>query len=252
MTFVAKSHTWDVVPDAMAAREAGALVGRFHAALEAFEYGYRGRKGKAHDTARHLTVLAEALQTHRTHRHYDRVATLAESLIAALDPLPDFSSLPMRNSHGDLKISNLLFDEQHRGLCLVDLDTIGLMVFPHEMGDALRSWCNPAGEDFAGAAVDIDRFRAAVGGYAQQVGDAISPEEYGTLVTGYATICMELTARFLADTLNERYFGFNATRYATRGDHNLARSISQWNLARSVLSQRVQLEDMVTQAFTAR
>ena len=50
--------------------------------------------------------------------------------------------------HGDPKISNLMFArDSDRGLCLIDLDTLGPMPIALELGDALRSWCNPAAED---------------------------------------------------------------------------------------------------------
>ena len=245
MTFVRESHTWDRVPSPSVAREAGALVGRFHASLDGLAWDYKGRKGRAHDTARHLDTLRRALAEHGAHRLHGEVSEVAGELLDAAASLPDFSALPARHTHGDLKISNLLFDTRDKGLCLVDLDTVGRMVFPHEMGDALRSWCNPAGEDATSVSLDVDLFRAAVEGYAGAVGDAITRDERDALVDGVATICVELSARFLADALNEQYFGWNAERYATRGDHNLARAAGQWSLAQSVLGQRDALRAVV-------
>ena len=58
--------------------------------------------------------------------------------------------------------------------------------------------------------------------------------EARALVGGLGTICLELSARFLADALNESYFGFDATRFATRGDHNLVRGRGQLALFASV------------------
>lgn len=249
MTFVPESHTWDRVPSAAVAREAGALVGRFHAALDGLEYEYQGRKGRAHDTARHLDTLERALAEHSSHRLYGDVARIAGELLSTARPLRDFSAMPARHAHGDLKISNLLFDARDRGLCLVDLDTVGRMAWPHEMGDALRSWCNPAGEDVDEVSLDASMFTAAIEGYAEAAPSLVTRQERDALVDGLATICLELSARFLADALNERYFGWNSSRYSTRGDHNLVRAKGQWTLARSVLSQRASLTDAVTRTF---
>ncbi len=241
MTFVRDSHTWDKVPAASVAREAGALVGRFHAALDGLDWTYQGRKGRAHDTARHLDTLERALTEHRDHRLYSEVSRIGAELLERARPLHDFNALPARHAHGDLKISNLLFDASERGLCLVDLDTVGRMAWPHEMGDALRSWCNPAGEDVDDVELDAGLFAAAVEGYAETARHLVTAEERALLVDGLATICMELSARFLADALNERYFGWNAARYDSRGAHNLVRAKGQWALARSVLRRADEL-----------
>ncbi len=249
MTFVGGSHTYDKVPSAAVAREAGALVGRFHAALDGLEYDYQGRKGRPHDTARHLDALERALDERREHRLHARASSLASELLSAARPLTDFAALPARHAHGDLKISNLLFDGADRGLCLVDLDTVGRMNLAHELGDALRSWCNPAGEDSVEVELDAGLFTAAVEGYAGAAGAIVTPPERAMLVDGLATICMELAARFLADALHERYFGWDPSRHATRGEHNLVRAAGQWRLARSVLRQRGDLRAVVARVW---
>jgi Ser/Thr protein kinase RdoA (MazF antagonist) len=247
MTFVRESHTWDKVPSAAVAREAGALVGRFHAALDGLDWAYQGRKGRAHDTARHLDALARALDEHPAHRLHAEASRVAGELLEAARPLADFTALPARHAHGDLKISNLLFDARDRGLCLVDLDTVGRMAWPHEMGDALRSWCNPAGEDHDDVELDEGLFAAAIEGYAGAGPRLVTDAERALLVDGLATICVELSARFLADALHERYFGWDPARYAARGEHNLVRARGQWALARSVLRRKDALR-----ALTAR
>jgi hypothetical protein len=112
------------------------------------------------------------------------------------------------------------------------------------MGDAMRSWCNPKGEDTSTAVFDAGLFAAALDGYgsvARPLG-FLSAEEARSLVSGVLTICLELSARFLADALNEQYFGFDPYRYATRGDHNLVRGAGQLRLFESAMAQRSALE----------
>mgnify|MGYP000858266122 CR=1 FL=1 len=243
ITYIPDSHTWDRVPSPAAAREAGRLVGSFHEALTTLDHTYQGRRGKGHDTARHRATLEEALRERPDHRLYDAVAPVAARALEATATLTDFEVVPARHAHGDLKISNLLFDARDRGLCLVDLDTVGRMAWAHEMGDALRSWCNPAGEDVTELRVDHARFEAAVEGYASAA--RVSPEEWSLLVEGLVTICRELAMRFFADALRERYFGWNPSRYPTRGDHNLVRALGQWTLAESITRDRTALEATV-------
>jgi len=240
-TFLEGTQTWDKVPDVGVAEEAGALVGRWHRAVAGLVHTYRHVRPGVHDTAGHLATLAAAVEAHPGHALYAEVAPLAAELLAAGRALPDFTALPLRHCHGDLKLSNLLFDADRKGVCLVDLDTLGQMVWPHEMGDALRSWCNPAGENSTEVVLDPGRFGAAVAGYAGTVGDLITAAEWQALVDGLATICLELSSRFLADALHERYFGWDATRYPSRGAHNLVRARGQWGLFRSVEAQRTAL-----------
>jgi hypothetical protein len=193
--------------------------------------------------------LREALTAHPHHRHRDAVAAIADALFARAEVMRFVAGLPDRHSHGDLKISNLLFDAAHRGVCLVDLDSVSRMPLPLELGDAMRSWCNPAGEDSPETRVNREVFRALVEGYASVARAGVSDEERDALVTGFAQISLELTARFLADALNERYFGWNAARYATRGDHNLVRARGQWALHNAVMNERGALEADARAAF---
>jgi Ser/Thr protein kinase RdoA (MazF antagonist) len=243
LSFV-NGRSFDRVGDANRAREGGALVARFHAAVADLDYDYHHVRAGVHDTQKHLATLEKAVTSHKGHRLFSVVEPLAQQILDAGRKLPDLSSLPLRNCHGDLKISNLLFTDDGKGLCLVDLDTLGRMIWPFEMGDALRSWCNPAGEDVDNATIDVAIFEAALQGYGS-VTTSLTQAEKDHLVDGLFTICVELSSRFLADALNESYFGWNQQKFATRGDHNLLRARGQWALASSVEKNRARLERAV-------
>ncbi len=119
--------------------------------------------------------------------------------------------------HGDPKISNLMFAASSgRALCLIDLDTLARMPVALELGDALRSWCNPATEDATNARFVREYFEAAVGGYAAAAQGFLTDNEWRAIPLGTLTITVELAARFCADALRERYFGWDSRRYADR------------------------------------
>lgn len=244
LTFV-DGHSVDRIDSPARAFAGGALVATFHRAVADLSHQYRHVRAGVHDTNKHLAKLARALEEHPEHRLFPVVAPLAQAILAAGRALPDLSALPARHSHGDLKISNVLFDARGLGICLIDLDTLGQMPWPFEMGDALRSWTNSQGEDVAQAHVDIDIFRAAIEGYASAAPSFVTPAERDALVDGLVTICVELSARFLADALQENYFGWNESKYATRGEHNLLRARGQWALAQSADARRDELQAIV-------
>lgn len=239
------------------ARAAGALVATFHAAVEDLSYSYQHVRDGVHDTKKHLLALARSMAKHRKHRLGHTAGGLGKEILDAGARLPDLTTLPLRHCHGDLKISNLLFKadadgrvpEAPEALCLVDLDTLQKLQWPLEMGDALRSWCNPAGENIDRAALDVDLFRGAIEGYfASPKRPLLMPEETDALVDGLFTICVELAARFCRDALEENYFGWDSARFKTRGDHNLLRARGQWSLARSVRDRRDELRRIVKDA----
>jgi len=254
LTRVPGAASVDKLTSPAQARAAGALVARFHAAVEGLSYAYQHVRDGVHDTKKHLLGLARSLAKHRKHRLGHSAGALGKQILDAGARLPNLHALPQRHCHGDLKISNVLFqapidDAAPVGVCLVDLDTLQKLAWPLEMGDALRSWCNPKGEDVDKAAIDVELFRAAIEGYFKaDKKPFLMPEEQEALVDGLHTICVELAARFCKDALEESYFGWDASRFKTRGDHNLLRARGQWALAQSVHSQRDALMAIVRDA----
>ena len=232
------------------AQEAGALLARFHRALADLDYAFPNRRLGVHDTGRHLQILRQALRDHPTHRDFAAIAPLAEEILQLAAARPTLPAVPERVVHGDPKINNLLFDSTTgRALCFIDLDTLGPMALPLELGDAFRSWCNPAGEDHRQSAFALDLFTPAVAGYAEVAAGWITPEESGAIVAGTLTIYVELAARFCADALRESYFGWDAQRFPSRSAHNQARAANQLTAARSLWDLRGAADEVVRRAF---
>jgi Ser/Thr protein kinase RdoA (MazF antagonist) len=230
------------------AEQAAALLGRFHKALSDFDYQFKARRLGVHDTPKHLATLKEAVATHGSHRLAKEVAPVAKEILDRASSLPDLSSMPERIVHGDPKISNVVF-RKGQAAALIDLDTIAPMRLALELGDAIRSWCNPAGEDATKVEFSLPIFSAALAGYGSEARDFIRKDEIEVLAAGARMIMIELSARFCADALNERYFGWDPRRFSGRGEHNLLRAKGQLALAKDFEARRAEAERAVTSAF---
>jgi Ser/Thr protein kinase RdoA (MazF antagonist) len=234
---------FDVVGGPEQARAAGALVGRFHRALDDFGHPFAAGRTGVHDTPAHLRRLDEAVATHPSHRLARDVAPLAAAIRAGAAALPGLPAIPPRICHGDLKFNNIMFAgpdgrASAQPVCLIDLDTVGPLSLSYELGDAWRSWCNRAGEDDEHARLDLDIFGASLAGYLEGLGRPLTDGERDGLLLGVEWVSLELAARFAADALAESYFGWNASRFAGRGEHNLVRARGQWSLHQALLASR--------------
>jgi Ser/Thr protein kinase RdoA (MazF antagonist) len=231
----------ETVADTNRAGEAGRLLASFHAALADWTTPLPHRRPPVHEPARHFAALRAAREAHAGHSLATEVAEVGAGIAALFATLPPLPAAPPRLVHGDPKISNLLFDAQGRGCCLVDLDTLAHAPLCFELGDAFRSWCNPGPEDAAAPAFDAALFAAALAGYAERGRSFMTVDERAAVVPATAAVCLELAARFAADALEERYFGWSPARWASRGQHNLARARNQLGVAADLLRQRAAL-----------
>jgi len=224
------------------ARAAGAMAGRFTRATADLEHSFAFGRAGVHDTAAHLARLARAASAPPPEAPADAV-TLAAEILAHASTLPSLTSLPRRIVHGDLKASNVLFEhDRDEPVCLVDLDTMAHGTVATEMGDALRSWTNPKGEDDTRGEVDPVLFEAALEGYLAEAGALLVAAERRCFAAGLETIALELSSRFCLDAFEDRYFGWNAQKYESRRAHNLIRTRSQLSLARSARARRGELD----------
>lgn len=245
---------FDAVARVSQARSAGALIARFHRALDDLRHDFVGMRAGVHDTPAHLRRLAEAVAAHPDHRLAAEVAPLAAAIAFRARELPPLPPLPARVCHGDLKFSNLLFADHEppafdRAVCLIDLDTVGPLSLAYELGDAWRSWCNRAGEDEIEARLDLEVLRASVEGYREGWGEPLDGATRSALVLGVEWISLELAARFAADALLETYFGWDPRRFAGRGEHNFVRARGQWSLHEALVATRAARTELLNAAL---
>lgn len=235
------------LPSLEVAYSGAELVGRFHRALDGVEYDFQFTRAGVHDTAAHFAKLrrAEAEDFFEA----DVAREIRDEIFVQADMLPPMPEVPLRICHGDLKISNILFDESGGGLCLIDLDTLGMQTIAYELGDALRSWGNRSGEDLPAPVIDADVVREVAKGYAAGSEGLLSEAEVSSVIVGLETICLELAARFCVDIFEDSYFGWDSARHQSRREHNVIRARGQLALCRSVASRRDELQSLWSQAF---
>jgi Ser/Thr protein kinase RdoA (MazF antagonist) len=231
------------------AAEAGRALAAFHRAMADLEHEFAGTRLGVHDTARHLRNLERALEEHTAHRELAANRPIAAAVLDLGATLPPMPRAPDRIEHGDPKISNVIFSYAYRALSFVDLDTLGRMPVALELGDALRSWCNPRPEDAADGRFSPELFAAAVAGYAGGAAGLLEEAEWRPIPAATLTITVELAARFCADALHERYFGWDARRYASASAHNQARTRGQLRLAQQLRTELPTLEQVTANAF---
>jgi hypothetical protein len=213
--------------------EAGYAAGRLHGLLADFEHRFRFQLPHFHDSA-HIWWQLSACPSDPA------VAPEQQFVLATLPELFLPAGLPGQIIHGDLKITNFLFDGDGRVVGLVDLDTFMVHSLYVELGDALRSWCT-RGERF-----DLDAFACALRGYARS-GTHVCLEP-ALLVRGLKLITLELGARYLKDYYEDRYFGWDPALFPSRRAHNLARTRRQIAVYRDIVAREVELAAIVETA----
>jgi Ser/Thr protein kinase RdoA (MazF antagonist) len=234
--------TVHAVPDPDWAEAGGVLVGKFHRAVAGLSHDYAFARAGVHDTAAHLARLAD----HVAAGGEAGAVALGREILGAVRGLPAMPDVPRRHCHGDLKISNLRFATRPvRGVCLVDLDTLGVSTMAFELGDAMRSWCNPHKEDAGRVIFDLATFAAAIRGFRAVADGIVTAGEKTAIVVGLETVCFELAARFTIDLFRDEYFGWDPARFPSRRAHNLVRAQGQLALGLAVRAARQDALDIV-------
>lgn len=136
--------------------------------------------------------------------------------------------LPKRICHCDTKVSNMLFDENGKVLCVIDLDTVMPSFIFSDFGDFLRSAANTGKEDekdLNNVRFNMEIFKAFAKGYIESARSFLTPVEVEMLPYAATLFPYMQAVRFLADYIN------GDTYYQTKYEgHNLVRTKAQYKL----------------------
>lgn len=237
LTFVPGSVV-EVVETAARAKACGAAVAEFHEALADLKYRFKSKLAlHPYDVEKFYKAFARVAKKFAKDPLMEEVAADVKFLLAEIPKLMLPVGLPSRVVHGDLKISNFVFDETgHEVRTIIDLDTCARFPVLLELGDALRSWCGRA-EDDPKNRFNAALYRAAVAGYVDAAPKFLSARERKLLPRAVKLIILNLASRFLRDYFEDNYFGWNAKKYSTRRAANLARARGQIALYRDMAAK---------------
>lgn len=254
MTNYIPSVTYNTVEDPEIIRNAGMAFGEFQMQLADFD----------------ITQLHETIPDfHQTRKRYEklmasveadpvgRVAQVREELdwlmsvqdlACRLTDMGLAGELPLRVTHNDTKINNVLFSPaDNSAMVVIDLDTVMPGLVGHDFGDAIRFAANFVEEDCKDAqraGLNLDVFRWFAEGFLSMTAKTLTKNEIDTLPLSCFALAVELSTRFLADYIDgDPYF---KTNYP---EHNLVRTRCQIALAKDMLKKMPEMEQIVRECI---
>ena len=163
--------------------------------------------------------------------------------------LIESGEIPIRVTHNDTKLNNILFDnETDEGICVIDLDTIMPGSALYDFGDSIRFGANTASEDekdLSKVSLSLPLYKAYVEGYLSSAKDSLVPKEIELLPFSAKLMTFECGMRFLTDYLNgDTYFK------TTYKEHNLVRCHTQFKLVADIEKKMDEMKKITMEAAT--
>ena len=241
MIFIDNSVTYEIVKDEEIAYEGGKLLGRFLNLTSDLDSSQLiDVIPNFHDMSFRYAQYRSSIQSaskeklFKAKKYMQIVASLKEEM-HVLQKLKEAGKIPTRVTHNDTKISNSLFTENNKGICMIDTDTVMPGIIHYDFGDAIRTICNTAAEDekdLSKVAFNVAYYRAYEKGFLEQVKSSLSETELKHLRLAAKTMIFIMALRFLTDYLNnDMYY---KTEYP---EHNLDRAKNQFKLIESFMEK---------------
>lgn len=246
LTFIEGARTYAKIQDARHAREVGYALGRFHSLISDL------------DARRLYDTLAGYHITPRYLAHHDAVVERGDfvrspeveyglrfvearrAVFSVLEDAKAQGKLRLRLAHGDPKVDNVMIDDvTGQAVGLIDLDTIKPGLVQYDIGDCLRSGCNPLGEeteDIDAVHFDMDLCRAILQGYLPLVRGFYTADDYAYLYAAVRLLALEQGLRFFTD-----YLEGNVYYKVKHAQHNLTRARVQFKLVESIEAQEAEI-----------
>ena len=250
ISYIENSESFDILETAQQATEVGYALGTFHHLIADLP------PDRLVDTLKGFHITPNYLSQYQQIQAQTSVKITPEVQFCldfvrdraggcdVLEQAKQSGKLPLRLMHGDPKVNNVMFDrDTQRAVTMVDLDTAKPGLIHYDIGDCVRSGCNPLGEetqDWQAVYFDLDRCQSLLTGYLQVAKAFLTAPDYDYLFLAIRLIAFELGLRFFTDHLaGNVYF---KTKYP---DHNLARALVQFQLTASIEAQEQALNQLI-------
>ncbi len=243
LSLIASAKSYERVHSSEHAMEAGEVLGHFQRLIADFPVDQlEDTLPGFHITPGYLAKFDTAIATDGGQARADasfearRLAKFIQDrrdFVPILERARESGQLKMRPIHGDPKISNIMIDDlSSKGTAIVDLDTVKPGLVHYDFGDAVRSACNPGGEETTNldeVFLDLDLFEALVRGYLREAGPFLTNTDRKHLFDAVRLITLELGMRFYTDYLNGNVY------FKVKHDQqNLDRARVQMRLCESI------------------
>ncbi len=247
--FVENSHTINTVEKPEQAFEAAKKFGEFTKLLSGFPVNkLQITLPDFHNLALRYQQFLNSLKTGNKERIYhskDLIEFIKsnKNIVDIYEGILQNPSFKLRVTHHDTKISNVLFDNNNKGLCVIDLDTVMPGYFISDVGDMMRTYLSPANEEetnFSKIGIREEYFKSIWEGYMNEMKDELNREERRHFIySGKFMIYMQ-AIRFLADHLNnDIYYG---TKYEGQ---NFVRAGNQITLLQRLMEKEKLLKSLI-------
>lgn len=248
--FIERTKVFDTVEKPELAYQAAKMFGRFVNDLNDLSpVKVHITIPRFHDLNYRYQQLEDSVRNDRADRKKDvleevEFAYVNRTVSDHMNYLVNERGLPLRVTHNDTKISNVLMDEESlRGLCVIDLDTIMPSTVLSDAGDMIRTFTPSVNEeetDTGKIELRLEVFKAMAEGYLEETCSILTDLEKKSLVFGGAFITLMQGIRFLSDHLEgDLYY---KARYP---GHNLMRARNQFTLFRKIIENRQEMERIV-------
>lgn len=253
-TYIGKCYTCDKIDSEVKAFRSGKAFGKFQRMLSDFPAANLFETiPHFHDTPSRYADLKTAVENNIS----KRLDNVRDELSFALEREKDASRLvdlaaegriPIRVTHNDTKINNVLFDSiTNEAVCVIDLDTIMPGLSLYDFGDSIRSGAVTSDEnekDLGKYGLDIALFKSYTEGFLSEAGHALNEDEVANLAFSAKLMTLECGVRFLTDYLNgDVYF---KTDYP---EHNLVRCKTQFKLVADIEKHMDELNGCVDEIY---
>ena len=239
ISYVHGTRSFETIKDVHLAREVGYALGTFQYLISDLAVD------ELADTLEGFHIMPRYLQQFdRAHSQNGHAASAEvkycikfveqrRQFAHVLEQARESGRLQLRPVHGDPKVNNVMIDEvTGRAVSLVDLDTVKPGLIHYDIGDCIRSGCNPLGEEtehWEAVHFDPEIATAILEGYLSQARHFLTPADYGYLYDSIRLLTFELGVRFFADHL-----AGNVYFKVKHPQHNLQRALVQFKLTESI------------------